>query len=167
MEDVSILPACEPATTSPPVKTNPPKRILVVESDEDILSLNIEVLTRHGYHADAAGDGAVAWHALKSGGYDLLITEHDVPKVTGIELIKAIRGARMALPVIMATGSLPSWEIICHPWLEPVAVLLKPYTISELVGSVKAVLHQPAKPCEQIGLPLNWTVQPPAPRLRL
>jgi hypothetical protein len=47
----------------------------------------------------------------------------------------------MTLPVIMATGVWPSEEMSLYPWLQPVATLLKPYAISELLGTVREALY--------------------------
>jgi DNA-binding NtrC family response regulator len=65
-----------------------------------------------------------------------------MPKVSGVELLKKIRGARMTLPVIMATGTMPMWEFALHTWLQPVKMLLKPYSFEKLLGTVKSVLHE-------------------------
>ena len=69
-------------------ETNPRQRILVVEDDAAIRRLNTEILTYSGYHVDAAEDGAVAWDALQQNNYDLMVTDNDMPKVTGVEFIR-------------------------------------------------------------------------------
>jgi len=135
------------------------QRILVVDDERMIRQLNTEVLSCSGYQVDAAENGAVAWDALQLNNYDLLITDHDMPKVTGVELLQKIHAARMALPVIMATGTPPEEELDRHPWLQIQAILLKPYTFNELLGTVKSVLHaatggpQPIAPSRQIQPP--------------
>jgi DNA-binding response OmpR family regulator len=115
-------------------------RILVVEDESDIRKLNTEVLTQSGYSVDAAENGAVAWETIQRHGYDLVLTDYDMPKATGLDLVKKLRAARMALPVIMCTGTLPMEEFTRHPWLQPAALLTKPYTIDELLGTVRQVL---------------------------
>lgn len=120
---------------------NPNQRILVVEDDPDILLLNKEVLLDCGYLVDAAKDGAAAWEALQLAKYDLVVTDYNMPRLTGVQLIEKIHAAEMSLPVIMATGALPVWEFALHPELQPTAVLLKPYTIAELAATVKEVLQ--------------------------
>ena len=124
-----------------------PRRILVVDDDADIRLLNAEVLKRSGYHVDTAEDGEEGWKALHAvsyapDSYDLLITDHDMPRLTGLGLVKKMRAARMALPVIMATGALPTAEFIQYPWLQPAATLLKPYRVEDLLGAVKKVLRE-------------------------
>jgi len=121
-------------------QASPPHRILVVDDEPMIRQLNIKMLIDAGYHVDAAEDGAVAWDTLQLKSYDLLITDNSMPKVSGVELIEKVRTAGMALPVIMATGSLPEREFTWHPKVKPAAVLLKPYTLAKFLGTVKTVL---------------------------
>jgi len=132
------------APTRPPLRfeTNPPDHILVVEDDSSIRRLNAEVLSRSGYAVNVAVDGADAWAALVADNYDLMITDNNMPNLTGVELLMKIRAARMDLPVIMATGKLPSEEFTRQPWLQPAALLLKPYTIEDLLRTVKKVLRE-------------------------
>lgn len=115
-------------------------RILFTDDDDDLRRLNAEALKQLGHHVDTAEDGAAAWDALNTTPYDLLITDNKMPKVTGLELLEKVRGARMALPIIMATGSLPTEAFARQPGLTPEGTLLKPYTLPELLKTVKSVL---------------------------
>ncbi len=142
-------------------------RILVVEDDADIRQLNTEALLQSGYEVDAAEDGAVAWDALQVNSYDLVITDRSMPKVCGIELLKKLRAARMDLPVIMATGILPHEEFQRYPWLQPAAVLIKPYTIPDLIETVRTVLTVAEGPREAIAPELTWQSPSPAIGLRI
>ena len=145
----------------------PRQRILVVEDDAVIRQLNTEVLTCSGYQVDAAEDGAAAWDALQRNNYDLVVTDNDMPKVTGVELIKKLQDTQMNLPVIMATGTLPDEEFARYPCLQPAVTLLKPYTFDELLNAVKAVLRATADALEEIAPPPNWQGQPLTDRFRL
>ena len=131
----------EPASAPVKSATNAPHRILVAEDDGDIRRLNTEVLIHSGYEVDAAEDGDAAWNNLQANRYDLLVTDNDMPKVSGVELIKKLHADRIALPVIMATGRIPTEEFTLYPWLKPAATLLKPYTVDELLITVKVVLN--------------------------
>jgi DNA-binding response OmpR family regulator len=137
MKDKTISQAGE--STCAPL---PPCHILVVEDEPNIRALNTGVLINSGYDVDAAEDGAAAWEALGTDSYDLMITDNKMPRLTGVELLKKLYANRMALPVIMATGELPTEEFTRYPWLQPAAMLLKPYTIEELLGTVKKVLRE-------------------------
>jgi len=134
--------AGEPRSTALQFQTNPPEHILVVEDDIFLRRLNTQVLERSGYEVDAAADGAAAWKELNTDSYDLMITDNSMPKVSGVELLKKMRAARMVLPIIMATGALPTKEFARYPWLQPTATLLKPYTGEEMLSVVKKVLRE-------------------------
>jgi len=142
MNDSILLQTCEPATSNLQSKASPPQRILVAEDDPFICQLNTKTLLHAGYEVDTAADGAAAWQALNANRYDLLITDNSMPKVSGVELLKQLRAVRMELPSIMATGTLPQHEFDLHPWLQPTATLLKPYTIEQLLRTVAAVLRE-------------------------
>lgn len=84
-----------------------------------------------------------------------------------MELIKKLHAARMTLPVIMAARTMPTWEFSLHPWIWPVAMLLKPYTFEELLETVKNILHANADTREEITPAPNWQGQPLPNGLRL
>jgi DNA-binding NtrC family response regulator len=126
----------EPVSSS----ASQPRRILVVDDENDIRALNAGTLTRSGYKVDAAENGAVAWEALQVTSYALVITDNSMPKVTGVDLIKKLHAARMAVPVILATHTWPAHEFERFPELQPTAALMKPYTEEELLATVKRVL---------------------------
>src|SRR5579883_1364297 len=90
-----------------------------------------------GYPVDTAEDGGVAWEVLQAGRYGLLITDNQMPKVTGVELVKKCRAARITLPVILASGAPPADS----ESLQIAAILLKPFTGAQLLKTVKEVLH--------------------------
>jgi DNA-binding response OmpR family regulator len=117
------------------------QRILVVDDNMMIRRFNTRVLTGSGYQVNTAEDGADAWDALQRNNYDLMVTDNDMPNVTGVELIQKLQEARMNLPVIMATGTVPQDHLDRHPWLKINAVLLKPFPFNVLLETVKNVLH--------------------------
>jgi DNA-binding response OmpR family regulator len=142
-------------------------RILVVDDDGDIRRLNAGVLRCSGYQVNDAEDGAAGWEALYANGYDLLITDHDMPKLTGLDLLKKLRAAHMELPVIMATGTLPPGELAQSPWLQPATTLLKPYSVEELLTTVREVLCAHHSAYGQFATLPERQSQPLANRLRL
>ena len=117
------------------------KRILVVDDEMLIREVNAGILSRSGYQTETAEDGEAAWKALQTNCYDLLITDNNMPKVSGLELIKKLHAAQIALPVIMVSGTIPSeaWDREACP--EIAATLPKPVTVKELVDTVKKVLQ--------------------------
>jgi DNA-binding response OmpR family regulator len=139
---------------------NARQHILVVEDDRFFRRLNSEVLICSGYQVDTAKDGAVAWGQIQRENYDLIVTDNDMPNMTGIELLQELHEARLTLPVIMATGTFPEHEMNLHPWLRIDAALFKPYTVDELLGTVKEVLRAIAASRGEIAPPPNWHSEP-------
>ncbi len=158
MKDTCISQAGEPAATPQPESGNPFKSILVVDDERVIRKFNARVLTHFGYQVDTAEDGDIAWDALQLKNYDLLVTDNDMPRVTGVELLKKVHEAGMSMPVIMATA-VPPAEFTRAPWLHPAAMLLKPYSIEKLVGTVTEVLRMRDSDRLQIAPP---ALEPPS-----
>jgi CheY-like chemotaxis protein len=119
---------------------NAPRRILVVDDDNDVLQLSVDVLASSGYGVEAAKDGAAGWQAIQANSYDLVITDNKMPRLTGLEMIEKLRAACLPLPVIMATTYLPTHEFARKPWLEPDAMLQRPCSNEDLLETVKKVL---------------------------
>jgi DNA-binding response OmpR family regulator len=170
MNAQKILKEGEAARAPLQCQASPPRRILVVEDEPDIRRLNAEVLKRSGYEVHTAEDGKAGWEALHGvrhapDCYDLLITDHDMPGMTGLALVKKARAVHMVLPVIMATGTSPTEDLMNrYPWLQPVAALVKPYSVEQLLGTVEAVLRTAYDVHGQMVPPPNW---PSAGGLRL
>jgi DNA-binding response OmpR family regulator len=149
--NVLTMPATEttwiqglPAPTSS--QPAPARRILLVDDEESIRQLGVETLNPSGYRVDTAADGETGWEMLCAtdhglGRYDLLITDNNMPRLSGFELIKRVRLARMVLPVIMASGMAPTAPINVE-WLQLSAVLPKPFYPSQLLQAVRAVLNE-------------------------
>ena len=138
--------------------SEPRKCILMVEDDADIRRLNTEDLRNAGYLVDAVEDGAAAWDVLQLNSYHLLITDQHWPKLSGVELLKKIHDAHMALPTIMITDILPKLEFAEHPWIQPATMLVEPYSSADLLGMVKKALSEDASNDDDIP-------SPPLPRL--
>ncbi|MEO6035267.1 MAG: response regulator [Verrucomicrobiota bacterium] len=134
------LPGISPVPASPGSRG----RILVVDDDISIRHASAMMLARFGFEVDVAEDGDDAWEILQQGGYDLLITDNNMPRMSGLDLLKKLHAARMDLPFIMATGAVPLEEFIRYPWIVPAATLLKPYSISELFETVEKILQDGA-----------------------
>jgi DNA-binding response OmpR family regulator len=123
-------------------RADPFQRILVADDDMDIRQLSAEVLMGSGYLVDGAEDGAAAWVALHANSYHLLITNYNMPRLSGLELVEKLRAARMTLPVILASGTMNVQELNnWNPSLRLAATLAKPFSIDQLVETVQEVLR--------------------------
>jgi len=160
-----FLPSFDDSIIEPPQnQSNSRHRILLVEDEQDLRRLSAEVLIDAGYQVDVAENGAAAWFALQHSQYDLLNTDQFMPKLSGDELLKKIHAANMTVPVIMATGFLPTWGFALHTWLQPVKMLLKPYSLKKLLATVKNVLHRTISVGDDLPLP-PLPPEPPLPPL--
>jgi DNA-binding NtrC family response regulator len=155
------------AAASTPGATHRPQRILVVDDDMGIRQLGTEVLIRHGYQVDAAEDNTAGWQAIQAHTYDLLITDLDMPGLSGLKLVKKLHAARLALPVILASGTMTPQELNRNPWLQLSGALLKPVSPDQLLQTVQAVLRVPDVAREQVAPPPDWRSQPSTGGLRL
>ena len=156
-----ILPTEELASAPTRCQAAPYNRILVADDDAEVRQVNADVLRRFGYRTETAADGAAAWEALQANSYDLLITDNNLPKVSGVELVKKVRSAHMIMPVILASAASPAEELDRIPRLHAVATLikpfssdywrvcmrskwlLKPFSSSDLLDTVNEVLAEP------------------------
>jgi two-component system sensor histidine kinase and response regulator WspE len=78
------------------------KRILVVDDSLTVRELERKLLGNGGYEVDIAVDGMEGWNAVRTGHYDLIVTDIDMPRLDGIELLKLIRqDSRLKLLPVM------------------------------------------------------------------
>ena len=67
------------------------KRILVVDDSITVREMERKLLQNRGYVVEVAVDGMEGWNAIRSSPYDLVISDIDMPRMNGIELIKEIK----------------------------------------------------------------------------
>jgi DNA-binding response OmpR family regulator len=115
-------------------------RILVVDDDSDVRHHNVNMLIYSGYDVEGATDGADGWEALQDRHFDVVITDNTMPKMTGVEMIEKLRSSRMTIPVIMATGTMPTFEFARKPWVTPDVALIIPFSDDELLAAIRSIL---------------------------
>lgn len=72
-------------------ETREAKRILVADDSITVREVERKMLTAKGYVVDVAVDGMDAWNALNSAKYNLVVTDIDMPRMNGIELVDMIK----------------------------------------------------------------------------
>ena len=118
-------------------------KILVAEDDSQCAEL-IGMFLERGQHVfEIVSDGAEALDRLKLYAYDLVILDWNLPKLTGVEVLKNYRGRGGTTPVLMLTG-LKSVEAKVEG-LESGAddYLTKPFSGEELQARLRALLRRP------------------------
>lgn len=119
-------------------------RILVAEDEPNLRELLVDALTREQAEVDAASDGAQAWALWSSHPYDLLVTDHRMPHLTGVDLVHRIRACSPSTPIILTTGfglDGRETEFEEDPFLR---ILPKPFSLHRLFQVAEALLRSQA-----------------------
>lgn len=95
----------QPITASAVESTETKQRVLVVDDSLTVRELERKLITLQGYEVAVAVDGADAWNALRTGQFDAVVTDVDMPRMDGIELTGRIKqDARLRdIPVIIVS----------------------------------------------------------------
>jgi two-component system, chemotaxis family, sensor histidine kinase and response regulator WspE len=67
------------------------KRVLVVDDSLTVRELERKLLANGGYEVEVAVDGMDGWNAVRSGQFDLMVTDIDMPRMDGLELVTLLR----------------------------------------------------------------------------
>ena len=119
-------------------------RILVVEDDRDIGDLVSRYLEKADYVVELLSSGREALRALTERPPDLLILDLMLPQVDGLEICRAVRASEhtAAIPIIMLTARAEESERIVGLELGADDYIAKPFSPSELVARVRALLRR-------------------------
>ncbi len=81
------------------------RRVLVVEDSITVREVERQMLLRAGYAVDTAVDGMDGWNAVQKMKYDLVVSDVDMPRMNGIELVRKIRADRRyeMLPIVIVS----------------------------------------------------------------
>ena len=81
------------------------KRVLVVEDSITVREVERQILRQMGLDVETAVDGVDGWNALQHGGYDLVVTDIDMPRMNGIEFVRTLRADPrfQTVPVIVVS----------------------------------------------------------------
>jgi len=81
------------------------KRVLIVDDSLTVRELERKLLSSHGYEVEAATDGMDGWNAVRTGHFDLVISDVDMPRMDGIELVTLIKkdANTKSLPVMIVS----------------------------------------------------------------
>ena len=114
-------------------------RILLAEDEEALSKAYAQVLIMQGYEVEPVYDGEAALEAANSGTYDLMIFDVMMPKMSGLEVLKALREAGNTTYVIMLTAmselddKIEGLESGAHEYLT------KPIPLKELAARVRSL----------------------------
>ena len=94
-----------PAEAASTAEKRPAKRVLVVDDSITVRELERQLLENQGYAVDVAVDGVDGWNAVRSIRYDLVVSDIDMPRMDGIELVSHIKEDQQlqSIPVIIVS----------------------------------------------------------------
>ncbi len=125
-------------------------KFLVVDDFSTMRRILRNLLKELGFtNVDEAEDGVVALARLKGGGFDFVISDWNMPNMTGIDLLRAIRAdaALSNLPVLMITAEAKKENIIEAAQAKANGYIVKPFTAAVLDEKLNKIL----KTMEKVG----------------
>jgi two-component system, cell cycle sensor histidine kinase and response regulator CckA len=146
-----LLPAATVAddTVQPPSPAPPQRaagarqRILLVEDDMAVRELLSDVLTAHGFEVSAAETAEQAELRAIDGGFDLLLSDIDLPGMSGARLAASLSTRLPGLRVMLMSGYPDDGEIAEARIQDKAVLLRKPFSITILVDRIRQVLAEP------------------------
>jgi PAS domain S-box-containing protein len=118
------------------------ERILLVDDEDAITEMGQSMLTRLGYQVRSVSDGvqALQLFSRETSSFDLIITDHTMPRMTGTELAQEIMSVKPGIPIILCTGysEMVNREIARDLGIKE--FIMKPFSRNELADTIRRVL---------------------------
>jgi len=122
---------------------NQGQRLILCDDEVHILRAAEFKLTRAGFQVECANDGQEAWEAILRQRPDMLVTDCQMPRLNGLELIERVRNEPTLkdLPIIMLTakGLELGQSELSERW-NVRAILGKPFSPRELLRTIESLL---------------------------
>lgn len=111
--------------------------IMLIDDEESIVMFLTEILEINGYQVSKETDSKKAFKQLSENPdkYDLVLTDHNMPQLNGIELAKLLYDIRPDLPVILMTGHQIDKDKEKSDFIN--GILIKPFETKELLHKIK------------------------------
>lgn len=113
------------------------KRILVADDAETITSLLMTALETSGYEVTVTTNGVEAYEMGLDGGFDLVILDHLMPGLLGLEVIQRWREQGIETPVIMLSGVDDDHTVVASLDLGALDFVRKPFRLPELLARIR------------------------------
>ena len=124
-------------------------KLLFVDDEEGFTISGSEILAQLGYEVVPAASGHEALEIFETDpdGFDLVITDMVMPKMTGLELAKRLSRLRPGIPIILCTGFSASVDGKAKRNAGIRHTLMKPLLASELTGAIERVMNVNTEEC--------------------
>lgn len=117
-------------------------RVLLVEDDQMIGESIAAALKDAAYATDWVKDGGTAIEALASQSYDVILLDMGLPKKSGIEVLRSLRGKDNQTPVLITTARDSVDDRIAGLDAGADDYIVKPFEMGELLARMRAVLRR-------------------------
>ena len=121
------------------------ENIMVVEDDASIRLLLFDALSSVGFNVTLAKDGKESLDRMKNHRFDLLVTDINMPRIDGIELLKRMKRAGREEKVIVMTGNSENYVRLGSDIPPVFTVMNKPFPIHNFLEAVVSALSKPSK----------------------
>ena len=121
-------------------------KVLLVEDDAETASYVREGLERSGHCSDCAQTGPEALHLATASTYDIFVVDRMLPGLDGVALVKALRGAGIATPVLFLTALDSIADRVQGLDSGGDDYLVKPFAFSELLARLRALQRRRVVP---------------------
>ena len=136
-------------------------QILIIEDEEKIVNLLRRGLLEERYTVDIARDGEEALYKFEINEYDLVLLDLMIPKVNGTKVCKEIRKTNTSIPILMLTAKDAVEDKIVGLDAGADDYVTKPFSFSELVARIRALLRR-GKRADPVILSLDTLTLNPA-----
>lgn len=117
-------------------------RLLVIEDEANIADFLVRGLTEEGFTVEHAADGVAAWHALRSGGWDLVLLDWWLPGLDGLSLLRQFRERDRQTPVLFLTARDQVENRVLGLDTGADDYVSKPFDFDELLARVRALIRR-------------------------
>jgi two-component system response regulator RegX3 len=117
------------------------ERILVVDDEDAIREAIGYALRGEGYEVAEAADGEEALRAARADGYDVLVLDLMLPKLSGLEICRRLR-AESDVPILLLTAKDAEVDRVLGLEAGADDYVTKPFSMAELVSRVRAILRR-------------------------
>jgi CheY-like chemotaxis protein len=116
-------------------------RVLVIDDDPSVREVVRYLLAAFGYECHTAANGASGLARFDEGGWDLVLTDLEMPEMSGWQVIEAIRQRAPTMPIVVITAfSDPAVMRQASEWGVP--VVAKPFSMATLKAVVVEALYR-------------------------
>src|ERR1043165_2043638 len=126
------------------------RKVLIVEDDQAMAVALRDGFSYEGYAVQVARDGATGLQLARERGHDLLILDVMLPRLSGLDVCRQLRGAGNDTPIIMLTARGQEIDKVLGLKTGADDYVTKPFSVLELMARVEAVLRRASKAAEQV-----------------